>query len=178
MATVRASLRQRALLPGSLADIISDVNRHMAQDVHESGRFMTLFYSEIDTHNRHIRWIRAGHDPAIFYDPESDAFEELKGPGLALGVDSKWQYSENQRSNILPGQFIVMATDGVWEARNPKGHTFGKAALRDIIRQNASRSAQDVLQAILHAVETFREGIPPEDDITLVVIKVRSTRQN
>jgi len=172
MASVRASLRQRALLPGSLADIISDVNRHLAQDVEESGRFMTLFYSEIDTQNRTIRWVRAGHDPAIFYDPESDLFEELKGPGLALGVDSEWQYLENRRSDLKPGHIILMGTDGIWEAHNPQGQTFGKAALRNIIRQNASASAQELRQAILQAVEHFRQGIPPEDDVTLVVIKV------
>jgi sigma-B regulation protein RsbU (phosphoserine phosphatase) len=175
MASVRASLRQRALLPGSLADIISAVNHHMAQDVQESGRFMTLFYSEIDTHRRTIRWIRAGHDPAMFYDPESDAFEELKGPGLALGVDGEWQYSQNQRSDLRKGHIILLCTDGIWEAHNPKGETFGKAALRDIIRQKASVSAQELLQAILQAVEQFRAGISPEDDVTLVVVKVSST---
>ena len=175
MASVRASLRQRALLPGNLADIISDVNRHLAQDVQESGRFMTLFCSEIDTRRRTIRWVRAGHDPAIFYDPESDAFEDLKGPGLALGVDNEWQYIENQQSNLKPGHIILMCTDGIWEAHNPQGQTFGKAALRDIIRQNAIASAHDLLQAILQAVDGFREGIPPEDDATLVVVKVDAT---
>ena len=172
MASVRAALRQRARLPGSLADIISDVNRHMAQDVQESGRFMTLFYSQIDIRNRSIHWIRAGHDPAIFYDPKSNLFEELKGPGLALGVDGEWQYVENQRSDLKPGHIILMGTDGIWEAHNPQGQTFGKAALRDIIRQNASVSAQALLQAIRQAVDDFREGIPPEDDVTLVVIKI------
>ncbi len=172
MASVRASLRQRIQLPGSLADIISDVNRHMAQDVRESGRFMTLYYSEINTRKQTIQWVRAGHDPAIFYDPETDVFEDLKGPGLALGVDSEWQYSENQRSGLKPGQIILMATDGIWEARNPEGQTFGKKALRDIIRQNAAASAQELLRAILLAVESFREGIPSEDDVTLVIIKV------
>ena len=172
MASVRASLRQRVLLPGSLADIISDVNRHLARDVQESGRFMTLFYSEVDTRKQTIHWVRAGHDPAIFYDPVSDVFEELKGPGLALGVDGGWQFTENQRSKLKPNQIILMATDGIWEAHNPGGDTFGKEALRDIIRQNGSAKAQELLQAILQAVEKFREGIPSEDDVTLVVIKI------
>ncbi len=172
MASVRASLRQRALLPGNLADIISDVNRQMAQDVQESGRFMTLFYSEIDLRSQSIHWVRAGHDPAIFYDPEPDVFEELKGPGLALGVDSEWPYTENQRAKLLPGQIILMGTDGIWEAHNPHGHIFGKSALFDIIRRNASASAQELVQAIIEAVDLFREGSVPEDDVTLVVIKV------
>jgi sigma-B regulation protein RsbU (phosphoserine phosphatase) len=60
MASARSSLRQRALLSGNIAQIISDVNRQLTRDVEESGRFMTLFCSEIDTRTLRIRWVRAG----------------------------------------------------------------------------------------------------------------------
>ena len=65
----------------------------------ESGRFMTLLYTVIDGPNKSIRWVRAGHDPAIFYAPVPDSFEELKGSGIALGVDESWQYQENEKKN-------------------------------------------------------------------------------
>lgn len=79
MTTARALIRKNATLSDSIANIISDVNQQLWLDVKESGRFMTLFYSVIDGQNKRIRWVRAGHDPAIFYAPESDTFEELKG---------------------------------------------------------------------------------------------------
>jgi len=66
MATVRSSLRQRLSQPGSAGGIISDVNRQLAQDVEDSGQFMTLFYLMIDPTKKHLHWVRAGHDPAIF----------------------------------------------------------------------------------------------------------------
>jgi sigma-B regulation protein RsbU (phosphoserine phosphatase) len=172
MASVRSSLRQRALLSGSIAQIVSDVNRQLTRDVEESGRFMTLFCSEIDTHTRSIRWVRAGHDPAIFYDPATNIFEELKGPGLALGVDVDWRYEEHQKTGLKNRQIIVIGTDGIWEAHNSEGDTFGKESLLEIIRQHASVSAQEIVSAIISAVNRFRKDVIPEDDVTLVVIKV------
>ncbi|UCG67768.1 MAG: SpoIIE family protein phosphatase, partial [Deltaproteobacteria bacterium] len=44
------------------------VNRQLSHDVEETGRFMTLFYGEIDTQNKSLRWVNAGHDPGIIYD--------------------------------------------------------------------------------------------------------------
>jgi sigma-B regulation protein RsbU (phosphoserine phosphatase) len=86
MATARAFLRQRSDLPGSISRIVSDVNRQLARDVEESGGFMTLFYLVLNAKKHRLSWVRAGHDPAILYDPVADAFEELHGAGVALGV--------------------------------------------------------------------------------------------
>jgi sigma-B regulation protein RsbU (phosphoserine phosphatase) len=92
MATVRASLRQRTSLPGEAATVISDINRQLVRDVEDSGQFMTLFYMTIDPKQRYLKWIRAGHDPAIFYDPDTDSFQELSGSGVALGVMENWEF--------------------------------------------------------------------------------------
>jgi sigma-B regulation protein RsbU (phosphoserine phosphatase) len=172
MASARSSLRQRALLSGNIAQIISDVNRQLTIDVEESGRFMTLFCSEIDIRTRHIRWVRAGHEPAIFYDPATNTFEELKGPGMALGVDASCKYEEKQKSGLIRGQIILFGTDGIWEAHNGKGEIFGKAALFEIIRQYAARSAKEIVAAIIDSLNRFRQDVIPEDDVTLVVVKV------
>ena len=172
MASARSSLRQRALLSGNIAEIISDVNRQLTIDVEESGRFMTLFCSEINTRNRHIRWVRAGHEPAIFYDPATNTLEELKGPGMALGVDANCKYEENQKSGLSRGQIILFGTDGIWEAHNGKGEIFGKAALFEIIRQYAAKSAKEIIAAIIDSLNRFRQDAIPEDEVTLVVVKV------
>jgi sigma-B regulation protein RsbU (phosphoserine phosphatase) len=174
MAAARSSLRQRVLIGGEIADIVSDVNRQIARDVEDSGRFMTLFYTEINTQQRSVSWVRAGHDPAIFYDPESDTFEELKGTGLALGVDEDWQYEENLRAGLKKGQIIVLATDGIWEAHNARGEMFGKDAFYEIIRRKAAFTAHQILDCVIDELDHFQKGAEPEDDVTLVVIKIDS----
>ncbi len=172
MASARSSLRQRALLSGNIAQIVSDVNRQLTRDVEESGRFMTLFCSEIDIQSRSIRWVRAGHEPAIFYDPATNTFEELKGPGMALGVDESWTYEEKQRSGLTRGQIIVFGTDGIWEAHNARGEIFGKELLFEIIREYAAKNAKEIVAAIIDSLNRHRHDVIPEDDVTLVVAKI------
>ena len=171
MTTARAFLRMRASQCGTISQIITEMNRHLAQDVLETGRFMTLFYMTIDLERGHVRWVRAGHDPALIYDPVKDDFEELKGEGLALGVDEEFAYEENLRTQLVSGEVIALGTDGIWEAHNRHGEMFGKDRFREIIRQNANAQANEILDAVYAELNSFTLGIKPEDDLTLVVIK-------
>lgn len=172
MATGRAFLRQRVALSGSIASIVNDVNRQMARDIESSGRFMTLFFLTIEIPKRRLTWVRAGHDPAVLYDPAGDAFEELRGPGIPLGVNPLWHYEENQKSDLAAGQILLLGTDGLWEAQNHDGRMFGKVSVYEIIRQNAANSAIDILDALLAGWKGFIDGCDPVDDVTLIVVKI------
>jgi sigma-B regulation protein RsbU (phosphoserine phosphatase) len=172
MASVRAFLRQRVHLPGRLSLVLADVNRQLVTDVDDSGSFMTLFYLRLDPEKRSASWVRAGHDPALLYDPGSDRFDEMKGKGQALGISEQARFEENQKTGLRVGQVIVLATDGLWEARNRKGAMFGKAALCEIIRQNNGAPAETILKECFQSLEKFQSGAVREDDITMVVIKM------
>jgi sigma-B regulation protein RsbU (phosphoserine phosphatase) len=172
MATARAFLRQRSMLPGTAADIVSDVNHQITRDFEESGGFMTLFYLSIDPLNRSLCWVRAGHDPAIIYDPAIDKFDEFRGAGMALGVDADWRYEQFQKTDLKQGQVIVMGSDGLWEARNPQGEMFGKEHIHQIIRQSPAATAREILTACFKRFNVFLGDRAPEDDVTLVVIRI------
>ncbi len=172
MATTRAFLRQRAALPGSPAEIISDVNAQFSHDVADSGSFMSMFYLSIDTDSQTLDWVRAGHDPAIRYDPGSEVIDELKGAGVALGVDADFQYRENGRVPFAEGQIILLGTDGIWEARNGRGDMFGKESIYRIIKENSDQDAAAILAGITGALADFQQGAAAEDDVTLVVVKM------
>jgi len=165
-------LRQRTSLPGSTAEIISDVNRQLVADVEDSGQFVTMFYVTLDPIKKHLQYVRAGHDPAIFYDPNTDAFEELGGTGMALGVDKNWNVKAHTKTALRNGHIIFLSTDGIWEARNLQGEMFGKEPIYDIIRNNSSLSANEILNAMIESLKSFQQGAKIEDDITLVIIKI------
>ncbi len=171
MATARALIMLRASMPGDAAGIITDVNRHLSLDTAQTGNFMTFFYCELTESVTKIRWVRAGHDPALVYDPSIDAFDELKGQGVPLGFDDSIEYDSFQR-RIEPGQVIVIGTDGIWEMHNDTGKMFGKEALMEIIRNNHTASARQIVDTVTEELEQFRGNEAQEDDITLVVIKV------
>lgn len=174
MTTARAFLRHRASLGGDPAAIVNDVNRHLSLDVEDSGQFMTLFYLDIDRRGGTIRWVRAGHDPALCYDPAADRFEELSGPGLALGLNADYVYKSAQKNDLLAGQVLVVGTDGIWEAQNDQGQIMGKPALMAVVRSKASQGARVIVDAILDQVRAHRNGASPEDDATVVVIKLEA----
>ena len=175
MATARAFLRQRTALPGTAAEIISDVNRQLTRDVAESGSFMSMFYLTIDKQNRSLNWVRAGHDPAILYNPVADSITELRGPGIVLGVDEHFQFVESRQDGLHDGQIILLGTDGIWEARSLKGDMFGKEALYALLRKSSDQDADTILERIIDGLTDFQQGAVVEDDVTLVVLKVTSS---
>ena len=132
---------------------------------------MTLFVLEIDPGARQLRWVRAGHEPALVFHPDQDRFEELTGPGLAIGVDAGHVYQPQVKS-IMNGEVVVLATDGVWEARSPSGAMYGKARVLDLIRAHAALPAEGILQAVFTDLKGFQQAVKFEDDATLVVVKV------
>ena len=172
MTTARAFLRMRASQSGNISDIITEMNRHLTSDILETGRFMTLFYLAIDPGNRQLQWVRAGHDPAIIYDPKRNTFEELTGEGIALGVSEDVRYEQNVKAGVADGQIIALGTDGIWEAINRDGQMFGKQRFRDVIRHHASENATNILSAVYDELDDYTRGLKSADDITLVVAKV------
>jgi sigma-B regulation protein RsbU (phosphoserine phosphatase) len=172
MASARASLRQRVSLPGSLSEIVTDVNRQFCLDVRESGAFMTLFYLTVDSTLRSLRWVRAGHDPAIFFDPATGAFEELSGKGSPLGFDEDLVFEEKEKRGMQRGQIVFVGTDGIWETIDAQGRMFGKERLHDIIRRHHDLSARQMIQTVIGGLQEFRQEFKPADDITMVVMKI------
>ena len=173
MATARALIRQRCSAFGRIDRVVSDVNRQLARDVKDSGRFMTLFYAEIERPRKTIRWVNAGHEPAMIFDPVTDTFNDMNGgSNLAMGVFEDTEFKEAQQK-IAPGQIILIATDGIWEARNSKGEMFSKERIQQIIRRNRTGAASEIQDAILDSLQHFQKDAKLEDDMTLVVIKIR-----
>jgi sigma-B regulation protein RsbU (phosphoserine phosphatase) len=171
MTSARAFLRMRAAQGGRPKAIVEAMNRHLTKDVGGSGRFMTLFYLTLSEDRHGIEWVRAGHDPAWIYDPHRDCFEELAGPGLALGVDAAFAYESQLKAGLMPGQTIIVGTDGLWEGCNPGLEMFGKQRLKAVIRKHADADAATILNAIFAAHARFTRGARVEDDLTLVIIK-------
>ena len=171
MAAGRAIIRQGADSPGSPAKNISLANMHLARDIGDTGRFLTLFFMVMDPASGTIAWINAGHQPPLIYDPQEDEFLELRGEDIPLGVEESWEYHERYMDMPAPGRIILVGTDGAWEAHNPAGEMFGADRIRAVVRDNAHQGAQEIVMAVADAVQDFVGSANQEDDVTLVVIK-------
>ncbi len=171
MATARALIRMRTTLPGELAEHFGDINRHLTADT-DDGRFMTLMLVVLDHEQGTARWVGAGHDPVLVYDPKTDAFTELVGKDIPLGVEQGWAFTEETTDGLGVGKILFLGTDGIWEAFNDAEKLYGKTRLRECIRRHAGKSAAEIADAVVEDVNRFRGEHPQLDDITLVVVRI------
>jgi sigma-B regulation protein RsbU (phosphoserine phosphatase) len=169
MATARAVLRSGASPFDDLSRLASMVNVRLALDT-DHGRFMTLFYMVLDGVERKARWISAGHDPAVVF--VNGQFHEFAGEDIPLGIERDWIFTEQLKGDVEPGTLIVIGTDGIWEARNADGQMYAKDRMREVIRDNADKSSEGVVNAVISSVKAFSTGHPQQDDITVVAVRV------
>jgi sigma-B regulation protein RsbU (phosphoserine phosphatase) len=174
MSSVRASLRQCYCQLDDIGRQVTDLNRNIAMDVGNSGRFVTLFYLAVQPQEGRIQWVRAGHDPGLIYRRVEDRFAELDGPGIALGVESEWTFAVQKEEGLQPGDIVMLGTDGIWEARNRDGKMFGKQKVRDILRIQRDKPAEAILDTLFDAVAAHMSTTRLADDMTMVVVKILS----
>jgi hypothetical protein len=171
MAGARAVLRDRANSAGGLAELMARLNRMLSQDL-DGSRFMTMHLALVNTTEMAYRFVSAGHDPAIVFDPATGDFVEMEAGDMPLGVLAEQEFSEHEFCPLRPGLVVFVGTDGVWEMQNPSGEFFGKDRLRAILRETANHSAQDTVNLLLERLSAFRGDLRPMDDVTFLVIKV------
>lgn len=172
MTSVRAFITSAIQRYESPATLISEVNHYISRDCSKSGRFTSMFFVELSPMGRTLKWVRAGHEPPLFYRASTDHFSQLDGAGLVLGIESSYTYREKVTENLLPGDIILIGTDGISEARNQNDEFFGRKRIQICLQQLAQKSAKEMQVALLEELKDFRAGHKQEDDITLVIIKV------
>lgn len=168
MTTARALLRAEASKHKDPADQLNSVNKHLVKDTND-GRFMTMFLLSLAPDGS-VTYAAAGHDPVIIYDPSADAFSELPNDGIPLGV-SEWEYTQGEAQPITEGSVAVVGTDGIWECFNEHDEQYGKDRLKLAIRAASHGSAEEIAQAILADVASYRGSAEQLDDVTLIVLK-------
>lgn len=170
MASARATVRMAAAMYADPGAVVSAVNARVAEDVYGTGRFLTFFYLEIDAAAKRLRWVRAGHDPAMVVDATLGETSQLAGGGPPLGVVEGYRYAASA-SPWPSGGVVFIGTDGIWETRGSDNRMFGKGRLLDILRRHAAYPAGRILEAVAHDLQAFAHGRPQEDDITMVAIR-------
>ncbi|SDL52521.1 sigma-B regulation protein RsbU (phosphoserine phosphatase) [Maridesulfovibrio ferrireducens] len=171
MGSIRGYVRARTLSGGTLGEVLTDVNKLVAEDTYKTGQFMTMIMVELDPDKNELRWVRAGHEPALIFDPGKDEFIKLEGQGIALGAIEEATYMENYCADLNAGQILILGTDGIWEASNEKGEFFGKQRLLEVIDSEKDSPAEVLVNSIFEAVHTFTGRDKQEDDLTVVVVK-------
>jgi phosphoserine phosphatase RsbU/P len=132
--------------------------------------FVTLFYAVLHSGSGHVAYATAGHVPALLVRGDSGQAEELRAPGMAMGVLPDVHFEE-RRVHLDPGDLLVVYTDGVTDAMDGGHRTFGRERLAAVVQAHRHRPATDVARAIEEAVDAFAGGAAQFDDLTLLVAR-------
>jgi serine phosphatase RsbU (regulator of sigma subunit) len=133
--------------------------------------FVTAFFGVLDPATGLMTYCNAGHNPPYFLgDRNSCEPHPLTKTGLPIGIDedTTWERAE---ITMLPGDVLVLYTDGVPDAQNLDGDFFKQESLVQVIQEHLGESAEMLQKSILDAVYDFVGDAPPFDDITLMVLR-------
>jgi sigma-B regulation protein RsbU (phosphoserine phosphatase) len=155
--------------PGAL---LAHVNRHLASlYTAQSHTFVTAFYGVYDPSDRSLVYASAGHNPPRLKRCVDGTLASLDGAnGLPLGISPVETYRE-ETYRLMPGDQVVLYTDGITEAHNEQGEMFGLARL-DKVLKSCAIGASDLLESVLAALKEFTSTWPAHDDRTLLVAKI------
>jgi serine phosphatase RsbU (regulator of sigma subunit) len=132
-------------------------------------RYVTLLVAEIDTDRRLLRYVNCGHNPALLFQASTGRVTRLNSSCLPIGL-SPQETCELASAELMTDDMVVFYTDGVTEVENPLGEQFGLERLTELVRQNPSLSAQELMNNIYDATSSFC-GDDFNDDVTILVVK-------
>ena len=95
----------------------------------------------------------------MLYNVSKKDFVELKGEGIALGVDESYHYKKNEINEVSQDNIVFFYTDGIWEIHNSDGERFGEKRFCRVIEQNSHLSSQQILQSVIDELKNSRSGI-------------------
>jgi serine phosphatase RsbU (regulator of sigma subunit) len=168
MAVARTNLRELAahyLEPGACLAHTNDV----LCTQNPMDLFVTVFYCMFDSTTGQLSYANGGHNPPYLRHADGSV-ETLGGTGgLVLGVMPGIDYP-NHSVQLLPGDRLVLYTDGVTEAFNPTDEAYGTERLIAEVKAHGDQSAAVLVESICSSVTLFAGIAPQSDDITLTVL--------
>ena len=170
MATLHGCIRAHAPQQGSRCEETVILANTLLHQSTEAARYATLFYAVYDRATRQLRYVNAGHPPAIV--ARNGAVHDLDSGCTPVGLLAVVR-PETGRIQLEPGDRVVIFSDGVTEAMNRAGEEFGRVRLEALIVAAAARTAADLRDAILAGLRAHTDGCPQSDDVTFIAGVVR-----
>jgi serine phosphatase RsbU (regulator of sigma subunit) len=157
-----------------LASVVEEVNRHL-HGVTRKKVFVTMALGFLDAEKRVLQCVRAGHNPVVWRQASRNLTTLVAPGGLGLGITASRVFSTQLKMVEMPlaeGDAVVFYSDGITEAMNRSLEQFGEQRLMEAVERADQLDAAAARDSILTAVRAFLDGVHPQDDMTLVVLRV------
>ncbi|MBQ7610464.1 MAG: SpoIIE family protein phosphatase [Bacteroidales bacterium] len=167
MAVTRNLFRVEAQLGLSPEKIATQLNIALSRD-NDQNMFVTMFLGVIDLATGLMHFCNCGHNPPLL----DGAFLPIEHNNMPLGVWEEATFEGASLENVKD-RLLLIYTDGLNEAENPEHEQFSDERLLALSETLLDKSAEDVVEAIKEAVEKHRNGAEPNDDLTLLCLRVK-----
>ncbi|MCG3208477.1 MAG: hypothetical protein FOGNACKC_02082 [Anaerolineae bacterium] len=169
MALSRSIIRTKSMSGRHPAGVLRRANTLIYKDT-RSKLFLTAFYATLDLQSGWMAYSNAGHNYPMWLRAETGKVTELVARGTIMGAFEQIDLEESE-IDIAPGDMIIFYTDGVTEAMNAKEELFGEERLQSVIEARPHAGAQEMLDAIVAAVNEYTDETPQADDFTIFIVK-------
>ena len=162
------TMAKQGMMP---AEICTRMNDALSGSDNENGMFVTLWLGLVDLQTGHLNFCNAGHNPPVIGggDHDGDFLEMIPNAPIGLWPELEFEGEEIESIRNRP---LFIYTDGLNEAENPQKEQFGDNRLLDTLRRTRFESAQQVIESLKQEVDAFRKGAEPNDDLTMMCLRV------
>jgi sigma-B regulation protein RsbU (phosphoserine phosphatase) len=151
-------------------EVLRSLNRILSPELR--GQLISAAYLWTDTESGLASYSAAGHPPLLYWKSAKGELERIDSNGLLFGVTPDSDYPVVTLP-LRTGDRFLIHTDGLAEAENLAGESFGDRQLEKVVREHRSLSASDLLQRLLFELQIWHlPNTPQQDDITLIVMDV------
>jgi sigma-B regulation protein RsbU (phosphoserine phosphatase) len=153
----------------AVEQMAASINEQLCHST-DSNRFATLFIALYDDQTRLLRYTNAGHNDALLIRAADGSIEHLTEGGTVLGAFEWARYTE-ARTTLERGDVLVIYSDGISEADNPRGAEYTEHRLAHLVRKNREKTADELRRLIFTEVDNWTGGQERDDDQTVVILK-------
>jgi sigma-B regulation protein RsbU (phosphoserine phosphatase) len=169
MAVTAMCLRSLAPDLQPVGSLLNRVNELLCQR-NDTMQFVTLLAGVLDTETGELTWTNCGHPTPYIVEADGSVAVLDDGRGPPVAVVEGAEYS-TQRRVLGPDQILLLYTDGVTEALNPESALYGEERLAELISEACPAGARSCVDLVVGDVETFANGAPQADDLTLIALR-------
>jgi serine phosphatase RsbU (regulator of sigma subunit) len=170
MANLQASLRALGGIGLEMSEIMKRVNDIIFANT-DPEQYITFFAGIYDPKNQTFTYVNAGHNFPLLVITSGE-IRTLEEGGLILGFAQGVEYLQ-ETVQLQPGDTIFLYTDGLSEAMNKEGEEFGEQRIEELLNSSANDLVGDILDKLVNSVDNFRAEIELEDDLTLLMARVK-----
>jgi sigma-B regulation protein RsbU (phosphoserine phosphatase) len=168
MSNFQASLRALLSSGVPLVEVVTRMNNLMHAST-AANKYVTAIFMDVDPESGHARVVNAGHNDGVILRANGNA-ERLKAGGLAVGLMPGRTYAETEWQ-LAPGDLVALYSDGVTEANDPQENEYSIERLIELLREQRTKSADEIVRATYESVDAFADTAPQYDDITMMVVR-------